>query len=136
MTREQKITAYTMMLDGASAQEVADEFGVTVKDIEAAGGKMKAAQAPQHEQLADMCVYPGLAECIRENELTAKAISLLLRGDKTEGGKAASGFLTWLRPRLTGKSDFKTSEWLALSGAYGVSLDTLMKPHIPEDDEI
>ncbi len=125
MTREQKIEAYTMLVDGKSCQEIADAFGVDVAEVRAAlrAKVAKPEKAPAYEELANICVYPGLAQVIRENELTAKALYLALHP-----GADAKGFLTWVRPRLIGKSEIKTSEWLALSEAYEVSLDTLMKP--------
>jgi hypothetical protein len=146
MTREQKIEAYTKKLDGATNQEIADALGVTIEEVRAAvSPKAKDLKNPQHEELAGICVYPGLAKCIIDNELTAKDIYMVLHPGKAEAEAAATeagekkpaiGYTTWVKPRLAGASELRTVDWLALSEAYDVSLDVLMKPAAEEDDDL
>lgn len=61
MTREEKIEAYTMRLDGHTLQEIGDKFGVTreyIRQIVGSCGKTRTIKN---------CVYPAIGEWFSEH---------------------------------------------------------------------
>jgi hypothetical protein len=76
MTKEQKIEAYAMILNGASQREVGEKFGVSKQYIQS----LIPATAIRMDAAAERCVYPNIAEWMRENKMgfsgIAKAIEM------------------------------------------------------------
>lgn len=71
MTKEQKLEAYSMILDGYTLQEIGDKFGIS---------KQRVSQLfPQTNQkvssAAEGCVYPNIARWMIENRAGFAAIA-------------------------------------------------------------
>lgn len=76
MTKEQKIQAYAMRLDGCTYQEIANKFGVTRQCIQqniAVGVTMDNRR--QVLRLSENCIYNGLAKFIKENEVSSVVLA-------------------------------------------------------------
>lgn len=66
MTKEEKILAYSMRLDGAPLQKIADKFGVTREYIrQITNGACNRASVC--DRVSD-CVYPNIRKWMVENE--------------------------------------------------------------------
>lgn len=64
MTREEKIKAFEMRLDGMTFQEIGDHFGVTRQCIE---GYLKPNRTRKKPYKNFKCIYPGLKKWMLEN---------------------------------------------------------------------
>ena len=63
MTKEQKVQAYAMILDGVSVSDVAREFGVSRQRI----CEIFHVSNIRLEMAADSCVYPNISKWMRKN---------------------------------------------------------------------
>lgn len=102
MTKEQKLEAYSMRLDGATFQQIADKFGVTKQFIQQSlfpsdNRKVRASNG-------SMCIYAGLAQFIDDHHVTQRKLGKLL------GIKYVESSTTRVRKRLTGKTPFTINE--------------------------
>lgn len=102
MTKEQKLEAYSMRLDGATFQQIADKFGVTKQFIQQSlfpsdNRKVRASNG-------SMCIYAGLAQFIDDYHVTQRKLGELL------GIKCVESSTTRVRKRLTGKTPFTINE--------------------------
>lgn len=70
MTKEDKIKAYAMRLDGASFQQIADEFGVTRQYIHQVITKPGGRDRPIRRY-----IYPNIAIWMHEKRHSAKALA-------------------------------------------------------------
>lgn len=88
MTREEKIEAFTMRLDGETYQEIADKFGVTRQYIhQMLGGDRRSKVALNDRGF----IYPNLMKWMIENgvpiyELYKKWVTRVLTAVKFIGG--------------------------------------------------
>ena len=64
MTKEQKIEAYTMSLDGCTLQEVGDKFGVSKQRI----SQMFPQANKKVDAAAENCVYPNISKWMVEHK--------------------------------------------------------------------
>lgn len=88
MTREEKIEAYAMRLDGHTLQEIGDKFGVTREYIRLIVGIRGNVRPPKN------CVYPAIGKWFSEHGAS-------LHGFAKEYGVC----LTTINNVLTGKTD-------------------------------
>lgn len=65
MTKEQKIEAYAMRLDGATLQEIADRFGVTKQWI-----SKILPKDPAFPGKTAKCVYPSIKNWLTEHHIS------------------------------------------------------------------
>jgi transposase-like protein len=65
MTKEQKIEAYEMILNGESHRAVGEKFGVSKQYVQS----LIPARGIRMEAAAESCVYPNIAEWMRENKM-------------------------------------------------------------------
>lgn len=63
MTKEEKIQAYSMLLDGHTLVEVGDKFGVSKQRID----QMFHATNIRVEMAAESCVYPNISKWMIAN---------------------------------------------------------------------
>lgn len=74
MTKEEKILAYSMRLDGASLQKIADQFGVTREYIrQITNGACNRASV--RDRVSD-CVYPNIRRWLVENKCSYNALAI------------------------------------------------------------
>jgi len=66
MTKEQKVEAYAMLLDGCKYQEVANKFGVSRQYIQQIYPQMEKRFV--HEDF----IYPNIAKWFGENKMTVR----------------------------------------------------------------
>lgn len=99
MTKEDKIKAFTMRLDGVSYQKIADEFGVSKQRIEQI---LKGNPGTKRESNASKCIFTGLSDWIIQENMTLKKLSELMEWSKTSQMTAAK--------KITGKRELKMSE--------------------------
>ena len=67
MTKEDKIKAFEMRMDGMTFQEIGDHFGVTQQCIEACF-KPERKRKPINRNFK--CIYPGLKKWMLENRVS------------------------------------------------------------------
>lgn len=72
MTREQKIEAYTMRLDGYTLQEIADKFGVSKQRIHQIIPGSLATRGN-----LERCIYPNIKAWLLEKEMSITSLSKL-----------------------------------------------------------
>lgn len=77
MTKEQKLQAYAMRLDGCTYQEIANKFGVTRQCIQQNIGTVGVTRDNRHQvsRLSENCIYNGLAKFIKENEVSSVVLA-------------------------------------------------------------
>ena len=122
MTREQKIEAATMLIDGHSLQRVGDKLGISRQAVHQ-GLKALGTRVAHSQKLASGCVYPELAKAIKARDLSATDICEILEGVKLKTGSYHS---RWLKKRVSGRVPFTANEWFTLSREFAVPLDRLM----------
>lgn len=71
MTKEQKIEAYTMLLDGNTYADVARHFGVTGQYI----NRMFPHVCPPKTMDENECVYPAILEFMKGRGMTCSALA-------------------------------------------------------------
>ena len=77
MTKEQKLQAYAMRLDGFTYQEIANKFGVTRQCIQQNIGTVGNSRNNRRNvlRLSENCIYNGLAKFIKENEISSAVLA-------------------------------------------------------------
>lgn len=103
MTKEQKIEAYTMLLDGRTMQEVGDRFGVTRQRIQQLFPHATGREYKHHK-----CVYPNLAAWLRDRNMSRKKFSELI-------GASANAVNEWLRGKY-GPNKYYIDKILEVTG--------------------
>lgn len=102
MTREQKLEAYGMRLDGCTYQEIADKFGVTKQCIQQSLFPSTDRRNKRHN--SEICIYAGLAQFIDENNVTQRKLGRVIEMNYVEQNS------TNIRKRITGETPFKINE--------------------------
>lgn len=97
MTRDDKIKAFTMRLDGKTFQEIGDEFGVSKQCIEQMLG---FHQRKARTSIAVKCIYKGLAGYLQEEKISIAKMTELL--------EAKTPYI--VSKKLSGEKEFKISE--------------------------
>lgn len=108
MTREEKIKAYVMCLDGATLQEAADEFGVTREYI-------RQILSPNKRKPKEYyCIYTGLRNWLIEHKYSCPRFI-------DECGLPLTGntFLT----KIKGKSEFTIVEIKKILSYTGMTFE-------------
>ena len=78
MTKEDKIKAYAMTLDGYTYQAIANEFGVTKQYISSLHGRKS-----YNSKLYDEIIYPNITKWMEENKVTVRSLSIELYSGKS-----------------------------------------------------
>lgn len=76
MTKEQKLEACSMRFDGASLQEIADHFGVTMEYIRKITPKILTRSIRSNYN--ETFIYPNISRWMRENRIHANALSKMI----------------------------------------------------------
>lgn len=110
MTREDKIKAFAMRMDGHTFQEIADAFGVSRQNIQqvlvfAGAGRARTVQ----------CIYPGIERWMRENDCTA----YMLHKKMGLWGENAAPMYN----RLNGTTKFTLNDIKVLLDVTGMTFD-------------
>lgn len=84
MTNDEKIEAYTMLLNGHTMQEISDQFGVSKQRIQ----QLFPNAEKRYED--DHCIYPNLAMWQRDNHVSIKTLAEHL-------GASSQQTVRWLR---------------------------------------
>ena len=110
MTREDKLKAFAMRLDGYMFQEIADEFGVTRQYIQ----QMFSDETTGRKKVA-LCIYPGIEKWMRDNRVTAYKLNKMMG----IWGKNAAPMYN----RLNGTTEFVLNEIKLLLEVTGMTFD-------------
>ena len=78
MTREEKIEAYSMLLDGFTYQEIADRFQVSKQRI----GQIFNMRESRYSKI----IYPGIRSWMIENNVTVQELNRRMRPEKRTKG--------------------------------------------------
>ena len=78
MTREEKIEAYSMLLDGFTYQEIADRFQVSKQRI----GQIFSMSESRYSKI----IYPGIRSWMIENNVTVQELNRRMRPEKRTKG--------------------------------------------------
>lgn len=119
MTKEEKLKAFSMRLDGYSYQHIADELHCSRQNIYEMLNSIN--QKPYSEILAEICVYPQLKKYILEHGTTARNLYFTIYGIIPHN----STYLSKIRTRLSGKTAFTSAEWLKLAEITGIPWNSL-----------
>jgi hypothetical protein len=104
MTKEQKIEAYTMILDGCTLTEVGDKFGISKQRV----SQMFPQANKKVDAAAEGCVYPNISKWMVEHRAGFASIARgcgsttpTIRYALTSGGSIRKDLIDALL-RLTG----------------------------------
>lgn len=129
MTREQKLEAYGMRLDGCTYQEIADKFGVTKQYIQQSlfpsDGRMSKIRN------SEICIYAGLAQFIDDHNVTQRKLAEVINT------KCPQGNSTRLRRKITGETQFKINEIYKILKFTGMTFEecfALKKSEVKENE--
>lgn len=75
MTKEQKMEAFSMLLDGESYEAVGRTFGLTRQRIQQMFPMMRNEKMSQPKERPLRYVYPGIEKWMRENKITIANLS-------------------------------------------------------------
>ena len=115
MTKEQKLEAYSMILDGRTLQEISNKFGVTKQRI----AQLFPQPNKKVDAAADSCVYPNMSRWMVENGVGFAALARgcnsttpTIRYALTSGGSIRKDLIDALLnfTGLTYEEAFKTEE--------------------------
>lgn len=111
MTREEKIRAFAMRLDGMTFEEVAKEFGVTREYI-----RQICYTPRKHSRRGKdfCCVYPGLKKWMREHQYSVSRLA-------TEIGIQKSS-VAWTG-KLSGKRNITVKEAKKILAITGLTFE-------------
>lgn len=109
MTREEKIKAFEMSLDGATFQEIADAFGVSRQCIEQ-GLSRKQWRAPKKFE----CVFPALKIWLNEQHLSVHRFNEAAKVCKHSNS---------LRQKLAGQYEFTMPEIKTILSYTGMTFE-------------
>lgn len=124
MTKEQKMKAFEIMLDGGTYQEAADAVGVSKQAIHAHFAKIPALECARVEKAADCCIFPNIKKHIIERRLVCTVFVTMLHESWTIDKAYCA---RWLKARLSGKREFSAFEWLKMSEIFGEPVEKLME---------
>lgn len=95
MTKEEKLKAYEMWLDGKTFTEIGNKFGVT-------GEAVRVALTINERRKKDfVCIYPGLKKWIIEHNYSVSRFVRELDPSRTQ---------TWIMHKFRSKTDFDVHE--------------------------
>ena len=94
MTKDQKVMAFAMLMDGNSVEDIAKRFCVSCKEIR----ELFNLRETRVGMAANSCIYTGVSEWMRENNIGFSALASMT---DTERGV--------LRNSLIGHSEIKKS---------------------------
>lgn len=67
MTKEQKVEMFSMRLDGATYEEIAEKFGISKQRV-----NQIIHKEPKNRCIEKKCIYSGLADYFASNGLSAR----------------------------------------------------------------
>lgn len=108
MTREEKIKAFEMRMDGATLQQIGNEFGVTREYIR------QVLTCNPRKPKEFRCIFPGLKEWMTKNEMSCVKFALESKIFKT-------GYVAW--EKFTGVRMLKMPEIKAILAYTGMTFE-------------
>lgn len=118
MTREEKIEAFTMRVDGATYQEISNKFGVTKQCIE----QMLRPRDRKRPKISKQCIYSGLAQYIKDNNLTYSKLEKIMGVNS----------VTTVSKKIKGKTLFTIVEIERILEKTGMTFEECFKKKAPE----
>ena len=112
MTREQKIEAFTMRLDGASYQKIADRFDVSKQCIHQL--LFGVVSSKSVDSRINRYKFPNIIKWMDNNSVTLKEF-----GDKVIPGKGKDAIYR----KLSGKSSFTMKEVQTVLDVTGMTFE-------------
>ena len=112
LTREDKIKAYAMLLDGYSHTAIGQEFGVTKEAIRQIFGNIRAHKHGPSHKTRESIVYPALRNWLVLNELSVHDFARKLNLSPEV-----------LMRRLRGKEEFKQGAIEAILKETGLTYE-------------
>lgn len=71
MTKEQKIEAYSMRLDGVPIRKIAEKYGVSYQYIQ----QLLPGKRKDYREKYKSCIYPNIVKFLHENSMSLKKLS-------------------------------------------------------------
>ena len=128
MTKEQKFEMHRMRLSGCTYKEIAEKFGCSSQRIHQIIPDTDRNTAWVH-QLADICVYKGLSEYIKKNNMTLSAFTEILRPNYK--GYNTSRIKGW----ISGVRDFGISDIRKILELTGMTFEECFALKEREDNK-
>lgn len=129
MTKEQKLEAYAMRLDGCTYQEIADKFGVTKQCVQQAiPAEPRCNRRNKSSLLSKRCIYEGLAKFIEENRISSAMIADVIQVCRVAAYQ-----------RIIGERNFNISDIYKLLDYTGMTFEecfSLKKSEVKENEKI
>ncbi len=119
MTREQKIEAFTLRLDGFTFEQIAEHMGCTRQYIQ---GILHSCISEKRSRL-DGCIFPNITECMMRTKTTLRGLYKILHPNESKYDSYAA---VYIKKRLQGTTNFSAKEWLKLSNYFGMPVEKLM----------
>lgn len=127
MTREQKLEAYGMRLDGCTYQEIADKFGVTRQYIQQSiPSEPNNPRRSKPLLLSKKCIYKGLSKFIEENRISSSTIADIIQVCRVSAYQ-----------RIVGERNFNISDVYKLLDYTGMTFEEcfeLKKSEVKENE--
>lgn len=111
MTREQKIKAFTMKLDGKSYREIGEHFGVSKQYVQEA---LSVIVIPKKQ--IESIIYPNVKLQMYRLNLSVSKLEKELNVKRD-----------WLRRQLVGQTTFTVQAAALLSDYFGISMEDVIK---------
>lgn len=125
MTREQKIEAFTLLIDGFTYKQIGEHMGCTKQCVQ----ETLANCIRGRKSRLEGCVYPNMANCMMSKKTTLTELYKVLHPDEP---KIKNGDISYIKRRLQGTTNFSAKEWLKLSNYFGISVEKLMMEEYAE----
>lgn len=83
MTKEQKVEAYSMYLDGCTYQEIGDKFGISRQRVHQLLSEPLTNKRGKPKKLSESCNYEGLSRFIKNNSCNCDEIAHIIQRSMT-----------------------------------------------------
>lgn len=109
MTREDKIRAFVMRLDGMTYEEIGNMFGVTGDNV-----RKSLAEYARQRKGGFACIFPGIEKWMKEHKYTVSRLGRELNIAPSR---------TWLANKLNGRTKFSMPEIKKILAFTGMTFE-------------
>ena len=118
MTRDEKIEAFTMHIDGYSYREIGEKFGVSRQYVEQTLKEIlpNRNSTVRRTRTSEKCIYSGLSDYIKQNNITMKKLMQVIGISHTT-----------LNAKIIGEREFTITEFNKILEYTGMTFEECFK---------